>query len=100
MNIEIQYVDFKKSDVLENQVHTKLEKLYKKYDWITNAAVFLREVKHPEEKNYLCEIRLSVPGPQLFAQSQEVNFNASINETISDLTVQLEKKKDKMQAKR
>ncbi|MBD3637777.1 MAG: HPF/RaiA family ribosome-associated protein [Crocinitomicaceae bacterium] len=100
MEIEIQFIRARKNDSLESQVHDKLERLGNKYDWITKAVVFLKEEKHPQGKDYECEMRLSVPGPQIFAQSQEVNFNKAINETIHDLGMQLEKKKDKMQEKR
>ena len=100
MNIEIQFVGFKKSESLEDQINKKLGKLSDRYNWITNAAVFLKQENSNEDKNCSCDIRLSVPGPQLFAESTEVNFNAAINETISDLSVQLEKKKEKMVAKR
>lgn len=100
MQVNIQFVHAKRSEALEEQVKEKLGKLYNKYDWITNAAVFLKEEKHPESRDFHCEIRLSVPGPQIFAETHEVNFNKAINETVQDLGTQLEKKKDKMQEKR
>ena len=74
----------------------KTSKLIQKYDWITQAVVFLKDEKHPEDRRYKCEIRLSVPGPQIFAESQEVNLNAAVNRTLSDLKIQLGKRKDKM----
>ncbi|UKN01859.1 HPF/RaiA family ribosome-associated protein [Paracrocinitomix mangrovi] len=98
MNIEIQFIHAVQNDTLESQVTTKLEALSKRYDWITNAAVFFKTEKHPNEENYVCEIRLSVPGPQIFASSNEVNFNKAINTTIQQISVQLEKQKAKMLA--
>lgn len=98
MNIEIRFVHAVQNDSLEAQVKEKLEKLAGKYEWITNAAVFLKTEKHPNEENYVCEIRLSVPGPQLFASSNETNFNTAINNTIQQLGVQLEKQKAKIVA--
>lgn len=95
MNVDIQFVHTEKNSELEAHVNDKLNHLVTKYDSITQAAVFIREEKHPEGRDYQCEIRLSVPGPQLFAESHEVNFHKAINETISDLSTQLEKKKDK-----
>lgn len=96
MNIEIRFVHAVQNDSLEVQVTEKLHKLEEKYDWITNAAVFFKDEKHPNEENYVCEIRLSIPGPQLFASSNEVNFHKAINNTIQQLSVQLEKQKSKM----
>lgn len=95
MNVDIQFVHTEKSSELEVHVNEKLNGLARKYDWITQVAVFLREEKHPEGQDYQCEIRLSVPGPQLFAESHSANFHTAINETIHDLGIQLEKKKDK-----
>lgn len=96
MNVEIQFVHAVQNDTLEEQVREKLSKLEKKYEWITNAAVFFKTEKHPNEENYVCEIRLSVPGPQLFASSNETNFNTAINNTIQQLGIQLEKQKAKL----
>jgi putative sigma-54 modulation protein len=96
MNIEIRFVHAVHNETLEDQVKEKLEGLERKYDWITNAAVFLKDEKHPNEENYVCEIKLSVPGPQLFASTNEVNFNKAINNTIHQLATQLEKLKAKM----
>lgn len=98
MNIEIRFVQAVQNDNLEERVKEKLDKLVGKYEWITNAAVFLKTEKHPNEENYVCEIRLSVPGPQIFASSNETNFNTAINSTIQQLSVQLEKQKAKMLA--
>lgn len=100
MNIETRFVHAKRSESLEKHVSEKLGRLHNKYDWITNAAVFLKEEKHPESKNFECEIRLSVPGPQLFAQANDTSFNKAINKAIGEIGSQLEKKKEKMQEKR
>jgi putative sigma-54 modulation protein len=100
MNIEIQFVHAKKSDALKEEINRQIDRLYEKYGWITNAAVFLKEEKHSGGKDFECEIRLSVPGPQIFAKSHETNFNKAINKTIRELSVQLEKKKEKFQEKR
>lgn len=95
MNTEIRFVHAVQNAQLEEQVMEKLENLERKYDWITNAAVFFKSEKHPNEENYVCEIRLSIPGPQLFASSNEANFHTAINSAIHQLTGQLEKKKGK-----
>lgn len=99
MNTEIQFVQLQKSDALNDYVLEKLKTLEEKYNWITNAAVFLKEEKHDHEENFVCEIRLSVPGPQLFAKSHDTNFNTAVNNVIQELNNQLTKKKEKMQAR-
>ena len=98
MKTEIRFVHAVQNEKLEEQVMEKLGNLERKYDWITNAAVFFKSEKHPNEENYVCEIRLSIPGPQLFASSNEANFHTAINSVIQQLSGQLEKKKGKATA--
>lgn len=97
MNIEIQFVNTRKIASVEELIRQKLNDLNKKYDFITNAAVFIKEEKHPNERNHVCEIRLSVPGPQLYASSHETLFEKAAVNTIDDLERQLRKQKEKMQ---
>lgn len=97
MNIEIQFVNTRKIDSVEELIRQKLKDLSAKYDYITNAAVFIKEEKHPNERDHVCEIRLSVPGPQLFASSHETLFEKAVVNTIEDLERQLKKHKEKMQ---
>ncbi|MFK8060554.1 MAG: HPF/RaiA family ribosome-associated protein [Polaribacter sp.] len=44
----------------------------------------------------ICGVRLSVPGPRLFAESSNDNFESSVSETLKELEIQLRKKKEKM----
>jgi len=100
MKIDIRYINAVQNEGLEHLINDKLHKLIQKFNWITNAIVFLKDEKHPEDKRYKCEIRLSVPGPQIFAESQEVNYKAAINKTVDDLKILLNKHKDNMYHKR
>jgi putative sigma-54 modulation protein len=100
MSREIRYINTDKTAAVEELLHAKLDKLSEKYSWITNAAVFIKEEKRPEEKNHECEIKLSVPGPQIFASNNDTTISKAIHNVIGELSVQLERKKDKMQEKR
>ncbi len=100
MTIDIRYVKAVKNDRTDAQVTEKLNKLFHKYDWITRAMVFLKNENEHEGKDYKCEIKLSIPGPQLFAEHQDINFTKAINHAISDLDVQLTKRKELMKRKR
>jgi putative sigma-54 modulation protein len=44
----------------------------------------------------ICEIKLSAPGQNLFASSNERGFEVAITNTIDDVKRQLQKKKEKM----
>ena len=100
MNIDIQFVHTDPNGQLSDQVNDKLTRLHHKFDWIISAAVFLKEEKHTEGKDFQCEIRLSLPGPQIFAEHHADNFHKAINEAVHELSIQLGKRKDKMQQKR
>ena len=97
MNINVQFVDTRKIASVEELVNEKLTHLEAKYDFITNSAVFLKEEKHEGDRSHVCEVRLSVPGPQLFASSNETFFEKAVARTFEDLQKQLQKYKEKIQ---
>jgi len=98
MQIIYEYHDVASSDRLEAMVREKLDKLKDKYDMLIRADVFFKEENtSSDETGKICNIRLSLPGPRLFAESSHDNFQSSISETINELERQLRKKKDKMQ---
>jgi len=97
MNINFEYDDVKASNRLEILAAKKLDKLLDKFDFVIRADVFFKtENTSSPETGMICSIRLSAPGPRLFAESSTASFEASISETISDLERQLKKRKDKM----
>lgn len=93
MNIHIQFVKMKTSESMAAYVSKKLQKLAKKYQWIIRADVFFKKENTPTEKGYICEMELSLPGPKIFAMSNEKNYEMAVKETISDLDKQLKKRK-------
>ena len=98
MDIEIQFVNLPVIDSDEAFVRQKLSQLQNKYSWITKAAVFFKDEQHGENPghNSLCEIRLSVPGPQLFASQHETSFGKAAAAVIIQLEIQLKKHKSKL----
>lgn len=94
MTIDIQYVQMPTSGSMNTFVTEKLSKLAKKYDWIIRADIFLKSEKDPTGKGKICEIRLSAPGPRLFAKSNEEHFEKSVVTTIIELEKQLKKRKE------
>ena len=63
---------------------------------IINAEVFLRLDKDKEKENKITEIKLNVPGKELFAKRQTKSFEESTDEAIEALRKQLLKEKEKM----
>lgn len=57
---------------------------------------FKKENTSSDETGLICNIRLSLSGPRLFAEASHDNFHNSISELINDLERQLRKRKEKM----
>ncbi|MDW5288300.1 ribosome hibernation-promoting factor, HPF/YfiA family [Formosa sp. PL04] len=97
MQIIFEYHDVTASDALEEVTKEKLEKLGTKFSMVIRADVFFKtENTTSDETGKICNIRLSLPGPRLFAESSHDNFTDSVSESINDLERQLRKRKDKM----
>ncbi|MDT0556173.1 ribosome hibernation-promoting factor, HPF/YfiA family [Patiriisocius hiemis] len=95
MTINIQFVKMKTSETMSSYVTKKLQKLAKKYNWVIRADVFFKIENDPTERGHICEIELSLPGPKIFAVSNEKNYEMAVKETIGDLDKQLKKRKAK-----
>ncbi len=99
MNINFEYDDVKASERLEIFAAKKVDKLMDKYNFIVRADVsFKTENTSSPDTGMICAIRLSAPGPQLFAQASHSSFEASIAEATDDLERQLRRRKEKMQS--
>ena len=81
------------SESMNNYVTEKLNRLYKKYEWIIKAEVHFGVEHNAKEKGKICKIDLSAPGPRLFASSDEDNYEDAVKRTIKDLEIQLKKRK-------
>ena len=96
MKATVQFLNVEKSPYVEELLMKKLNKVFKKYDWIIQANVFYKLEKESVGKGKICEIRLSVPGPRIFASSDEDSFEKATDETINDLKRQLRTRKRDM----
>lgn len=91
----LQFIQDEASPRAVSIIEKKLSNLGRKYDWIILAEVFLRNEPPSDGKGKICEIRLSVPGPVLFASSNEPSYEMAAAETIRDLERQLKYRKEK-----
>lgn len=92
MKYTIQFVQTETVKTAEQMVIEKIEKLAQKFNEIINADIFFKEEKDTYGKGKICEIRLSLPGPRVFASSDEETYEAAVAETIRDLERQLKKR--------
>lgn len=96
MEVNVQFVKMPTSEYMESFVLKELEKIEKKYEWLIKAEVFYKLENDPTGKGKICEIQVSLPGPRIFASSNEESFEAATDETIKDLDRQLKKRKSEM----
>ena len=93
MRLQIQFIQIDNNQTAKRLVIEKLNGLANKFDWVIRADVFFKEEKNTYGKGKICEIRLSQPGPRIFASSNEETFEAAVAETVRDLEIQLKKRK-------
>ena len=97
MEINFNYVHVSASQALENFTAEKINALGDRYDFIVKADVYYKlENTSDDSTGKIAEILLSAPGPRLYASSSQKNFEHAVSEVISQLKVQLDKRKAKM----
>ncbi len=96
MDVIIQSLGFKAGEELENYVREKLEKLSPK-DHIVRANVTLFLGPDKATPNTYCEIRLEVPGNDLFIKENSPEFEQSIDAAVNKLQSIMRKNREKQQ---
>ena len=95
MKIKIQTVHFDADQRLEEFVNERLDKLMVRYKKVIRADVTLRLNKDEAQDNKIAEIRLEVPGSNLFVKKQSKSFEEAADSAVEVLLRQLEKYKEK-----
>lgn len=94
MDVIIQSLGFKHGEDLETYIREKLEKLTQG-DGIIRANVTLYLGPNRATPNDYCEIRLEVPGNDLFVKESSPDFYQSVDQTVNKLQGMLRKAKEK-----
>jgi putative sigma-54 modulation protein len=94
MDVIIQSLGFKAGAELEGYIEEKLGKL-KPNDHIVRANVVLFLGPDRATPNTYCEIRLEVPGNDLFVKEHAVEFEQAVDAAVNILQGQLRKQKEK-----
>lgn len=95
MNIKITSVHFDADKKLKDFIEAKIEKLMHFSDDIIKAEVFLRLSNNQTASNKIVEIRLYVPGNELFAKKESKSFEESTDSVYEALYRQIVKHKEK-----
>jgi putative sigma-54 modulation protein len=96
MDIKIHSIRFDADVKLLDFIKGRLEKLGLFYSDIISAEVFLRLDRSQDLENKVTEIKLRIPGSELFAKKQTRTFEESTDLAMEALRRQLRKHKTKL----
>tara|TARA_R110002124_G_scaffold138576_6_gene302124 strand:- start:53062 stop:53364 length:303 start_codon:yes stop_codon:yes gene_type:complete len=98
MNINFEYHNANSSRRLEAIATEKIKKLINKYDFIVGTDVYFKgENTSSDSTGKICEFRINIPGSTVFSEANKGSFEAALSETVKQVKMQLQKKKEKMQ---
>jgi len=95
MKVNISSVHFDADKKLIDFINERVNKLETFYDKIIDSNVVLKIDKAQDKENKLVEIKLSVPGKDLFAKKQGKSFEEATDLVIEALRRQIRKQKTK-----
>lgn len=96
MKVTVQAIHFTADSKLVDFIQKKANKLDQFYDQIISGEVYLKLEKVEDEANKISEIKLSIPGNQLFAKEKCKTFEEATDLALESLRKQLEKHKQKI----
>lgn len=95
MKVNVQSVNFHADQKLVNFIQKKLDKLENHFDNVIYADVYLKVENASDKENKISEILLSIPGDEIICKKRSRKFEVGIDECISSLDRQLQKRKRK-----
>jgi putative sigma-54 modulation protein len=96
MKLQMQSIHFDADIKLLDFIQKKVDKLETFFDRIIDGEVFLKLDKNDSNENKIVEIKLNIPGKQLFAKEQAASFEAATDQAVEGLRRQLKKHKEKL----
>ena len=96
MQINISSVHFKADQKLEDFITENVNKLASTYEGIIGSDITLKLDNASNSENKIMEIRLKVPGNDLFAKKQCKSFEEATDVALKALKKQLSRHKEKI----
>ncbi|TND07759.1 MAG: putative sigma-54 modulation protein [Bacteroidetes bacterium] len=96
MNLQIQSIHFTADRKLLSFIEEKVGKLNQFYDGIISGEVFLRLDKSEASTNKVAEIKLNVPGKDIYVKKQCKTFEEAIDTGVLALGRQVKRYKEKV----
>lgn len=94
MKTDIQTINFDASADLLDAVNGNIDKLSALEKDITEVDVYLKTVNDQQDRTKNVEMRLFVPGNDLYAEYQAESFDEALQQTYQKLRKQLVKRKE------
>jgi len=99
MKLQVHSIHFDADSKLLDFVQKKTNKLDTFYDRIIDGEVFFRLNNDVTNENKIVEIKINIPGNQLFASERSSSFEEATDEAVQALKKQLLKFKEKRNGK-
>jgi ribosomal subunit interface protein len=96
MNILIQSPDVNPRETLKDLIDEKVGKLEQFSDRIMEARVLLKLDSSDTRENKVCEVKLIIPGNDLFAKRNAESFEEALSGVVEALRKQLISWRDKV----
>ena len=100
MKWDIQTVGFHAKDELLETTKESVEKLEKYYSPIIGAEIYLKLQYDDQKENKKVEIKLNIPGEDVFGEDQSDTFEHSLHSAVDKVKRQLVKRKELERAHR
>ncbi len=89
------------TSAIEEHILTRIEKLEHMDRFVTSARVTLdHDNLKPSSSQFCCSVRLSAPGPALFAEDSESDLYAAIDLVMKKIEQQLRKRHGKKKVRK
>lgn len=96
MKVTISSLHFKSDVKLENFIREKVTKVSGLFDGVISSEVTLKLDQSSNNENKIAEIRINIPGNDLFAKKQAKSFEEAIDSATDALKKQIKKRKEKV----
>ncbi|MBR5956809.1 MAG: ribosome-associated translation inhibitor RaiA [Salinivirgaceae bacterium] len=95
MKIDIHSLHFDAGEKLLSFIDTKVSKLDRFHDGIVTVDVTLKLEKSDISENKIAEIKVQIPGDNVFCSRQAKTFEEAVDLSVDALKKQLQKAKEK-----
>jgi len=96
MKVSISSLHFKTDVKLEEFIKEKVAKFPNLFDGVLGCDVTLKLDTATNNENKIAEIRVLIPGNDLFAKKQAKTFEEAVDNVVDALKRQIKRRKEKM----